>query len=159
MRRAKGGEGRGGWAGACAVLLFRRQLACCAAASAQAAKLPRAPPSPVSPVPNPLAPSLPSPAPAGVFISSLKLVAFHMGFTWLTFRMFGVPLAYTAAVVCAACALLPFIPTYLIALPPCLALGAQVRGLVWWGGAGAAVGEGRCLSLEISMTEGTHREP
>ena len=51
-----------------------------------------------------------------------------MGFTWLTFRMFGLPLAYTAAVLCAACALLPFIPTYVIALPPCLMLGTQVGG-------------------------------
>lgn len=45
---------------------------------------------------------------------------------WLTFRVFRIPLVYTATVLCSACALLPFIPTYVIALPPCLALSAQV---------------------------------
>ena len=64
-----------------------------------------------------------------MFISSVKLVAFHSAFTWLTFRMFALPLTYTATVVCAACALLPFIPTYVVALPPCIALAAQVGGM------------------------------
>lgn len=70
----------------------------------------------------------PLPPSPGVFISSLKLVAFHGTFTWLTFRMFAVPLAYTATVACAACALLPFIPTYVIALPACAMFVAQVWG-------------------------------
>ncbi|GAB4819140.1 hypothetical protein N2152v2_006186 [Parachlorella kessleri] len=72
----------------------------------------------------------------GVFVSSVKLVAFHSAFTWLTFRMFALPLTYTATVLCAACALLPFIPTYVVALPPCIALAAQgrlVSGLVFLG--------------------------
>lgn len=78
-----------------------------------------------------------------MFISSLKLVAFHGTFTWLTFRMFAVPLAYTATVACAACALLPFIPTYVIALPACAMFVAQVIGARCLpAGAGVGVGIG-----------------
>eukprot|EP00887_Chlorella_sp_A99_P007660 scaffold20.g7660.t1 len=65
----------------------------------------------------------------GVFLSSMKLVAFHGGFTWLTFRAFSIPLVYTAAVASAVCALLPFIPTYVVALPGCLLLALQGRAL------------------------------
>lgn len=35
--------------------------------------------------------------PAGVLLASAKLMAFHGVFTWLTFRVFGVPLAYTVS--------------------------------------------------------------
>ncbi|KFM24544.1 Transmembrane protein 245 [Auxenochlorella protothecoides] len=75
-----------------------------------------------------------------VLLASAKLMAFHGVFTWLTFRVFGVPLAYTAAVLSAVCALLPFIPTYAVALPGSGLLAAQghipgaiVLLLVHWG--------------------------
>ncbi|KAL6780470.1 hypothetical protein ACKKBF_B13030 [Auxenochlorella protothecoides x Auxenochlorella symbiontica] len=77
---------------------------------------------------------------SGVLLASAKLMAFHGVFTWLTFRVFGVPLAYTAAVLSAVCALLPFIPTYAVALPGSGLLAAQghipgaiVLLLVHWG--------------------------
>ena len=63
----------------------------------------------------------------GVFMSMLKLAAFHGLFSWITFRIFGAPLAYTTSVASAAFALLPFVPTYSIALPGCAVVALQGR--------------------------------
>ena len=60
-------------------------------------------------------------------MSMLKLASFHGLFAWLTFRMFGAPLAYTSAVASAAFALLPFVPTYSVALPGCAVVAFQGR--------------------------------
>ena len=57
----------------------------------------------------------------------MKLIAFHGCFSWITFRVMGLPLTYTASVASAACALLPFVPTYAVALPGCVVLLAQGR--------------------------------
>lgn len=38
----------------------------------------------------------------GVFVSSLKLAAFHAGFTWLTLRAFGTHFVCTATVTSGA---------------------------------------------------------
>lgn len=104
---------------------------------------------------------------AGVLISSVKLIAFHGCFSWITFRAMALPLTYTvrrccslpclaelhcatalpgihatthfefiklapsappqASVASAVCALLPFVPTYAVALPGCVVLLAQGR--------------------------------
>jgi predicted PurR-regulated permease PerM len=63
----------------------------------------------------------------GVFMSMLKLAAFHGLFAWITFRIFGAPLAYTTSVASAAFALLPFVPTYSVALPGCAVVALQGR--------------------------------
>lgn len=63
----------------------------------------------------------------GVFMSMLKLAAFHGLFAWVTFRIFGAPLAYTTSVASAAFALLPFVPTYSVALPGCVVVALQGR--------------------------------
>ncbi|EFN55069.1 hypothetical protein CHLNCDRAFT_134947 [Chlorella variabilis] len=63
----------------------------------------------------------------GVLVSSMKLIAFHGCFSWITFRVMNLPLTYTASVASAACALLPFVPTYAVALPGCAVLLAQGR--------------------------------
>jgi predicted PurR-regulated permease PerM len=63
----------------------------------------------------------------GVFMSMLKLAAFHGLFAWVTFRIFGAPLAYTTSVASAAFALLPFVPTYSVALPGCAVVALQGR--------------------------------
>lgn len=63
----------------------------------------------------------------GVLISLLKLSAAHGLYTWLTFRALNVPMAYTASVASSAFALLPFVPTYAVALPGSLAVAAQGR--------------------------------
>ncbi|KAI3438020.1 hypothetical protein D9Q98_000463 [Chlorella vulgaris] len=63
----------------------------------------------------------------GVLVSSIKLIAFHGCFSWITFRVMGLPLTYTSSVAAAACALLPFVPTYAVALPGCAVLLAQGR--------------------------------
>jgi hypothetical protein len=63
----------------------------------------------------------------GVFMSMLKLAAFHGLFAWVTFRIFGAPLGYTTSVASAAFALLPFIPTYSVALPGCVVVALQGR--------------------------------
>lgn len=65
----------------------------------------------------------------GVFMSLLKLAALHGMFTWVTYRALRVPLAYTSATASAAFALLPFIPTYSVALPGCAMVALQ--GRVW----------------------------
>jgi hypothetical protein len=57
----------------------------------------------------------------------MKLIAFHGCFSWITFRVMGLPLTYTASVASAVCALLPFVPTYAVALPGCVVLLAQGR--------------------------------
>lgn len=61
----------------------------------------------------------------GVFMSMLKLASFHGLFAWLTFRVAGAPLAYTSAVASAAFALLPFVPTYAVAIPGCAVMALQ----------------------------------
>ena len=65
----------------------------------------------------------------GVFESAAKLAAFHGIFTWLTFRMAGLPLVYLASVSSAACALLPLIQAWMIAIPAAVWLILQVRCL------------------------------
>ena len=65
----------------------------------------------------------------GVFESAAKLAAFHGIFTWLTFRMAGLPLVYLASVSSAACALLPLIQAWMIAIPAAVWLVLQVRRL------------------------------
>jgi predicted PurR-regulated permease PerM len=70
----------------------------------------------------------------GVFVSSLKLAAFHAGFTWLTLRAFGTHFVCTATVASAIVAVLPLVPVALVALPAVLELvllrAAPVKGLV-----------------------------
>lgn len=66
----------------------------------------------------------------GVFESAAKLAAFHGIFTWLTFRMAGLPLVYLASVSSAACALLPLIQAWMIAIPAAVWLVLQVRCLL-----------------------------
>lgn len=39
--------------------------------------------------------------PAGVLVSSIKLIAFHGCFSWITFRVMGLPLTYTVSGSCA----------------------------------------------------------
>ena len=65
----------------------------------------------------------------GVFESAAKLAAFHGIFTWLTFRMAGLPLVYLASVSSSACALLPLIQAWMIAIPAAVWLILQVRCL------------------------------
>ena len=63
----------------------------------------------------------------GVFMSLLKLSLFHGLFAWVTFRIFNAPLAYTSAVASAAFSLLPFVPTYSVALPSCAVVALHGR--------------------------------
>ena len=93
------------------------------------------------------------------------MVAFHGGVTWLTFRVWGVPLAYTATLACCALALLPFIPTHVIALPAAawLAVRGQLAAAVglflahfasYWAGdmlilEGALLGGPRCRASAL----------
>ncbi len=42
-----------------------------------------------------------TPACAGVLVSSMKLIAFHGCFSWLTFRVMNLPLTYTASAACS----------------------------------------------------------
>ena len=63
----------------------------------------------------------------GVLVSLLKLAAAHGLYTWLTFRALQVPMAYTASVASAAFALLPFVPTYAVAVPGSVLVAAQGR--------------------------------
>lgn len=70
----------------------------------------------------------------GVFVSSLKLAAFHAGFTWLTLRAFGTHFVTLASAASAVVAVLPLVPVALVALPGVLELvllrGAPVKGFV-----------------------------
>ncbi|KAK9806751.1 hypothetical protein WJX72_001428 [[Myrmecia] bisecta] len=61
----------------------------------------------------------------GVFLSALNLAVFHATFTWLTFRAFGVPFAYFGTLVCGVCAMLPLIPSWVVAVPAALQLVFQ----------------------------------
>jgi hypothetical protein len=70
----------------------------------------------------------------GVFVSSLKLSAFHAGFTWLTLRCFDTHFVCLATAASAVAAVLPFVPVYLTALPGVVELvllrGAVVKGIL-----------------------------
>jgi hypothetical protein len=70
----------------------------------------------------------------GVFVSSLKLSAFHAGFTWLTLRAFDAHFVCLATAASAVVAVLPLVPVALVAAPAALELallrGAPVKGLV-----------------------------
>jgi hypothetical protein len=70
----------------------------------------------------------------GVFVSSLKLSAFHAGFTWLTLRAFDAHFVCLATAASAVVAVLPLVPVALVAAPAVLELamlrGAPVKGLV-----------------------------
>jgi predicted PurR-regulated permease PerM len=57
----------------------------------------------------------------------LQLALFHAVFTWLTLRMFGVHFVYVSTVAAAAAALLPLIPSWLVAVPAALQLIIQAR--------------------------------
>ncbi|CAL8462876.1 g2410 [Coccomyxa elongata] len=63
----------------------------------------------------------------GVFLCALKLALFHAGFTWLTLRMFRVHFVYATTVAAALTALLPLIPSWLVAVPAALQLVLQDR--------------------------------
>eukprot|EP00879_Flechtneria_rotunda_P024254 GHRR01025703.1.p2 GENE.GHRR01025703.1~~GHRR01025703.1.p2 ORF type:complete len:140 (-),score=50.46 GHRR01025703.1:280-699(-) len=69
----------------------------------------------------------------GVFVSSLKLAAFHAGFTWLTLRAFRTHFVCLATAASALVAVLPLVPVALVALPAVFELvllrGAPVQGL------------------------------
>lgn len=64
-----------------------------------------------------------------VFVSTIKLAAFHALFTWLTFRMFGIHLIYLSVLASAIAACLPLVPVCLVAVPAALQLLAQGRGV------------------------------
>ncbi|WIA18476.1 hypothetical protein OEZ85_009932 [Tetradesmus obliquus] len=70
----------------------------------------------------------------GVFVSSLKLSAFHAGFTWLTLRAFDAHFVCLATAASAVVAVLPLVPVALVAAPAVLELallrGAPVKALV-----------------------------
>ncbi len=66
----------------------------------------------------------------GVFVSSLKLLVFHAGFTWITLRAFGAHFVFLSTAVSGVAAVLPFLPVFLVALPAVLEL-AVLRGS-WW---------------------------
>ncbi len=57
----------------------------------------------------------------------VQLALFHAGFTWLTLRMFRVHFVYATTVAAAATALLPLIPSWLVAVPAALQLVIQVH--------------------------------
>ena len=76
-----------------------------------------------------------------VFVSTIKLTAFHAVFTWLTYRypcesaaeatacrIFGIHLMYLSILASAAAACLPLVPVCLVAVPAALQLLAQVCG-------------------------------
>ncbi|GMH35217.1 hypothetical protein BSKO_03085 [Bryopsis sp. KO-2023] len=65
-----------------------------------------------------------------VFLSAIKLAAFHALFTWLTFRAFGIEFAYLSAVASLVMALLPLVPIWVIAMPAALQLFVQGNGLI-----------------------------
>lgn len=61
-----------------------------------------------------------------VFLSALKLAAFHAMFTWVTFRIFGVHFAYLLAVASGFMATLPLVPVFMVACPAGIQLFMQV---------------------------------
>jgi hypothetical protein len=63
----------------------------------------------------------------GVFLTMLKLAALHGLLSWLSFRALRAPVPYASAAASAAFSLLPFVPTYAVALPGVAALAAQGR--------------------------------
>ena len=91
----------------------------------------------------------------GVFESAAKLAAFHGIFTWLTFRMAGLPLVYLASVSSAACALLPLIQAWMIAIPAAMWLVLQVRCLPELHGTAAMCSPCVCTlyALPVSTSE------
>ncbi len=56
----------------------------------------------------------------------MQLALFHALFTWLTLRMFETHLVYASTLASAIFALLPLIPSWLVALPAALQLFIQV---------------------------------
>ena len=56
----------------------------------------------------------------------MQLALFHALFTWLTLRMFETHFVYASTLASAIFALLPLIPSWLVALPAALQLFIQV---------------------------------
>ena len=75
--------------------------------------------------------------------SDVQLALFHALFTWLTLRMFETHFVYASTLASAIFALLPFIPSWLVAFPAAIQLFIQVgqslchqpaaasRGIIW----------------------------
>ena len=62
--------------------------------------------------------------------SDLQLALFHALFTWLTLRMFETHFVYASTLASAIFALLPFIPSWLVAFPAAIQLFVQVCTLL-----------------------------
>ena len=58
--------------------------------------------------------------------SDVQLALFHALFTWLTLRMFETHFVYASTLASAIFALLPFIPSWLVAFPAAIQLFIQV---------------------------------
>lgn len=56
----------------------------------------------------------------------MQLALFHALFTWLTLRMFETHFVYASTLASAIFALLPLIPSWLVAVPAALELFIQV---------------------------------
>jgi hypothetical protein len=89
----------------------------------------------------------------GVFVSAIRLAAFHAGFTWLTLRAFGTHFVCTATVASALVAVLPLVPVCLVAAPAVLELallrGSPVKAVLLGGAHLAAYYFGDDLLREI----------
>ena len=63
----------------------------------------------------------------GVFVTLIKLCVIHGLFTWVTFTFFDAPLVYLTSTVSAAFSIVPFVPSWLVAIPSATALAVQGR--------------------------------
>jgi len=78
-----------------------------------------------------------------IFESTVKMYAFHVLFTWLTFNLFGLDFVYISSFFSGAIAVLPFASPWVIAVPYSIQLLARgniftgilflfVHLAVWW---------------------------
>ena len=63
-------------------------------------------------------------------VLTMQLALFHALFTWLTLRMFETHFVYASTLASAIFALLPLIPSWLVAVPAALQLFIQVSSFL-----------------------------